>query len=190
MERVPRDGMLIVVLLAAVGCAHAASPEGGGAVGPNGPPIETQPGTTGGGDAGDAVLPVVWTDPSSRFALACGADLFDQRQHWLRSDARGPLTERFVIRAGSGKLQFFVADTARFQSVWGIFEDDYVCAGGGSLRVDVHVEALPDGRLAFETRHTAQGCQVAGASRRFVTRQSELPRRICCGEHRDEFRAE
>jgi len=189
---VPRDGLLIAALLAALSCAHAPPPEGVSGGAPNGPSIETQPGTTGGGDAGDAVLTVVWTDPSPRFALACGADLFDQRQHWLRSDARGPLTERFIIRAGSGKLQFFVADATRFRSIWAIFEDDYACAAGGTLRVDVHVEALPDGRLAFDAHHAAQGCRLAatGPIRRSVPPRSEPPRRICCGEHRDEFRAE
>jgi hypothetical protein len=194
MAHVIRDrqrSALPVAALLALACAHATSPEGGIGDASNGPSSEPQAAPGGSGEPGDAILTVVWTDPSPRFAVACGADLFDQRQHWLRAAAGGPVTERFLVRAGTGKVQLFVADATRFQSAWGIFEDGYTCAGRGTLRVDLHVEGLPDGRLAVDTTYTAQGCRIAaGPIRRFVSRQSDPPRRICCGEHRDEFRAE
>jgi hypothetical protein len=197
MWRVWRDGpgvraSLAATLVALLGCTHAAPAErenGGGPSEPSGAPAAGLP--SGTGETGDAVLTVVWSDPSPRFAVACGADLFDQRQHWLRAAAaQGPLTERFMIRAGGGKVQCFVAETADFGAKWAIFEDDYSCGGRGSLRLDLHVEKLPDGQLAFDTTYAAKGCRTgsAGPTRRLVSRRRDLPRRICCGEHRDEFR--
>jgi hypothetical protein len=172
-------------MLLLVACAHAPTPDETREPDPNAPPagVSAAP--------GPAVLTIVWANPSPRFAVACGGDLFDGHQHWLRgAAAQGALTERFMIRAGTGKIQCFVADAAEFRTRWAIFEDDYACNARANLRLDLDVQKLPDGGLAFDGAYSAEGCRVHAAEvgRRVVSRRSDLPPRICCGEHRGDFR--
>ena len=176
-------------VLLLLGCAHAASPEEPGTSAPGQPPA--QPGAPL--DPGTAVLTVVWANPSPHFAIACGDNLFDSHQHWLRgaTAARASLIERFVIRAGVGRVQCLVKD-ASVSSIWALFEDSYRCGRGADLRLDARVDPLPDGRLAFDAAYSATGCErLPTPTRRPVAPRPDPAPRICCGDPRSgEFRGE
>jgi len=184
-DRVARPILALVALLLS-GCVHAPAAEA--------PPPPASHATAPGvrpTEPGTAVLAVVWTNPSPRFAVACASDLFDAHQHWLRpAGAQGSLVERFMIRTGTGKIQCLVADAAELTAKWAIFDDPVRCQPRANLRLDLRVDQLPDGRLAFDAAYAAEGCEVPTPGRRFVVRRPDPPPRICCGDPRGEFRGE
>jgi hypothetical protein len=182
----PSRAPLVLLLL---GCSHAGPPEEDRARAPGQPP--PQPGAPV--DPGTAVLTVVWANPSTRYAVACDDNLYDSRQHWLRgaSSARASLIERFMIRAGASRIQCFVTE-AEQRTKWALFEDAYLCRRGADLRLDLRVDPLPDGRLAFDAAYSSQGCEgLPTPARRPVAPRPDPAPRICCGDPRSgEFRGE
>jgi hypothetical protein len=132
-----------------------------------------------------AQLTVVWANPSSRFTVACGGELFDGRQHHLRgASGGGPLTERFIVRSGNGQVQCFLAEHGATPSRWAIFTDAFSCLPGANVRLDMRLDELPDGRLVFDAAYSGDRCQSlpdrAKVGRREVERRSERPPAICC----------
>ena len=180
-----RIGGPIALALLLLGCAHELplEPERGPGSSSAPTPGVAIPGVPA-AEPGTAVLTVVWAAPSPRFAVACGNNLFDEHQHWLRgAAAQGSLLERFMIPAGQRRIQCFVADAAEFRSRWALFEDTVRCAAHADLRLELQVDKQPDGQLAFTAAYSGPQCDLLPArSRRPVAPRADPPPRICCGD--------